>query len=240
MYNILISSRDINFIKKILPVLSYNIENIHITNITTTENETIATILSGTIDIIIFDNYKNKLNIFSILKQLNNSFLYPFPILVVLGKYPFEHKNCINNKLIREFIYKETKNVEKIVSIIKDLVLELQTKNNWKIYEKNAFTELSNIGFKVSHNGTKYLVYSSIIVKLCKNDELTNIFEKNIYSIIAKKYNTNIYNVKSNMLKSIGYAYKHTNRELLNNYFQIQDNSNATPKLIVTILSKKI
>lgn len=239
MYNILISSRDVNFIKKILPILSYNIDNIRVTDITSNEKETITSILTGAIDIIIFDNCNNKLNIFKILEQIKNYFIFPFPLLIVVGSNILEFENCNKNSLIRKFINKNI-TTNNLIKIIKNLLLELQEKNTKEIYERNAFNELSKLGFKVSHNGTKYLVYSTIIVKLCKNDELTNTFEKHIYSIIASKYNTNIYNVKSNMLKAIAYAYKHMDREVLTNYFQIQDNSNATPKLIVSILSRKI
>lgn len=239
MYNILISSRDFNFIKKILPTLSYNIDTIRITDITNNEKETITAILTGAIDIIIFDNSNNKLNIFNILDQIKNYFIFPFPILIVASSNILDFENCNKNNPIRKFINKNI-TTNNLIKIIENLLLELQEKNTKEIYEKKAFNELSKIGFKVSHNGTKYLVYSTIIVKLCKNDELTNTFEKHIYSIIANKYNTNIYNVKSNMLKAISYAYKHMDREVLTKYFQIQDNSNATPKLIVSILSRKI
>lgn len=239
MYNILISSRDINFIKKILPNLSHNIENIRITDIVTNDEETVSALLTGAIDIIIFDNCNNKSNIFNILEQIKNYFIFPFPTLIVLGSTILELENYNENNLIRKFINKNI-NVDSFINIIKNLVSELQEKSSRKIYEEKAFSELSNLFFNPSHNGTKYLVYSTLILKFCKNDDFTNKFEKNVYAVIAKNFNTSICNVKSNILKAIDYAYKHGNIEKISKYFHIYDNSKATPKLIVTILARKL
>lgn len=239
MYNVLISSRDINFIKKILPNLSHNIENIRVTDISTNEQETISAILSGTIDIILFDNHQTKLNIFNILEKLKSSFIFPFPVLIVLGSSLIELEKCNENTLINKFIYKNS-NIEKIVKRFKEITLELQEKHSKKIYEEKAFKELSNLFFNSSHNGTKYLVYSTLILKFCKNDDFTNKFEKNVYAVIAQNFNTSICNVKSNILKAIDYAYRHGSSEKIAKYFHIYDNSKATPKLIVTILARKI
>lgn len=239
MYNVLISSRDISFVKKILPNLSHNIENIRTTDISTDEQETISAILTGTIDIILFDNQQNKMNIFRILENLKNSFIYPFPALIVLGTNNIELEKCNENNLIYNFIYKNS-NIDKIVNKIKDLTMELQEKSSRKTYEEKAFKELSNLYFNPSHNGTKYLVYSTLILKFCKNNDFTNKLEKNVYALISQNFNTNICNVKSNILKAIDYAYKHGDKEQLSQYFHIYDNSKATPKLIVTILARKI
>lgn len=239
MYNVLISSRNIKFIKKILPNLSNNIDKVKICNITTTEQETISEIISGAIDIIIFDNYENKLNIIKIMKELKNSFIFPFPTFIVFDSDINKLKKYKESNQISLFF---PKNIETNVLIdsMKAIIFAKEEKKSKEFYENKAFDELSSIGFNPSHNGTKYLVHCSVLVKINRNEDLTNNLEKYVYSIVANNYHTTICNIKSNIQKAIKWAYEKADEEVLSNYFRIKDESIATPKLAISILARKI
>lgn len=239
MYNVLISSRNIKFIKKILPSLSNNIEKVKITNITTTEIETISEIISGAIDIIVFDNSENKLNIINILRELKNSFIFPFPTLIVFDSDINKLKKFKESDQISLFFQKDIE-TDILIDSMKAIIFAKEEKQSKEIYENKAFDELSSIGFNPAHNGTKYLVYASIIVKLNRNEDLTNNLEKYVYSIIANKYHTNSCNIKSNIQKAIKCAYEIVDKETLSNYFSIKDSSIATPKLAISIIARRI
>lgn len=239
MYNVLISSRNIKFVKRVLPNLSNNIDKVKIHNITTTEQETITEIISGAIDIIIFDNNENKLNIINVLRKLKNSFIFPFPTFIVFDNDINKLKKYNESNQISLFF---EKNLETSVLIdsMKAIIFAKEEKQSKELYENRAFDELSSIGFNPSHNGTKYLVYSSILVKLNRNEDITNNLEKYVYSVIANNYHTNIGNIKSNIHKAIKWAYQINDNEILANYFRIKDGSIATPKLAISILARKI
>lgn len=239
MYNVLISSRNIMFIKKVLPSLSNSIDKVKITNITTTEKETLSEIISGSIDIIVFDNNENKLNIINILKELKNSFIYPFPTIIVFDSDIAKLKKFQESDQISLFLPKSLETTT-LIDSLKAIIFSAEKKHSKEYYENKAFDELSSIGFNPAHNGTKYLVYSSVFVKLCRNEDLTNNLEKSVYAVLANKYHTTILNIKSNILKAIKKAYERTDPKIISEYFRIKDNSFATPKLIISIVSRKI
>ena len=58
--------------------------------------------------------------------------------------------------------------------------------------------ELTNLGYEISHKGTIYLI--DIIYTSYEKGIVENL-TKEIYPVIAKKYNQSINNIKSNVIK---------------------------------------
>ena len=97
--------------------------------------------------------------------------------------------------------------------------------------------ELYSIGFKPYHKGTNYLIDSTYMV-YNKEAHLCDNFEKNIYPIIAKKYDTSVNNVKSNIIKSINSMYAECELNKLKKYFHFTTDFKPTPKMIIyTVIS---
>lgn len=117
MYNILITSRDIIFIKTILSQLSKNIDSIKITNIATSEFETISDIISGNIDIAIFDNKEKIFNIENILDEISNYFLCNYPIVINIDSNSIEIKKNRKSQFISTYDEKNY-NINNIIAKI--------------------------------------------------------------------------------------------------------------------------
>ena len=236
MYNILITSRDIIFIKTILSQLSKNIDSIKITNIATSEFETISDIISGNIDIAIFDNKEKIFNIENILDEISNYFLFNYPIVINIDSNSIEIKKNRKSQFISTY---DEKNYN-INNIIAKIVLQKDKKKNKKNYKKFIYNELMKLGFNPSHRGTRYLIDSILLIKFSMNEDCISKLEKNVYLNIAKKYKTNASNVKSNILKAINYGYITSDYNIVSKYFNICDNYKITPKLIISTIINKI
>ena len=66
--------------------------------------------------------------------------------------------------------------------------------------------ELYSIGFKPYHKGTGFMI-ESIYMVYQKDAHLCDNFERNIYPVVASKFNTTTSNVKSDIIKSINSMY---------------------------------
>lgn len=98
--------------------------------------------------------------------------------------------------------------------------------------------ELLKMGYVISNSGSLYLV--DIIEILHQRNSLSPVFQsfnldKDIYVILANKYNTNWYTIKSNITKA-------TNT--MNSFQSIQQDSSThikwTPKNVITYILEKI
>jgi DNA integrity scanning protein DisA with diadenylate cyclase activity len=97
--------------------------------------------------------------------------------------------------------------------------------------------ELSYLGFKSYHKGTGFII-ESIFIVYQQEAHLCDNFEKNIYPIVAERFNTNISNVKSNIIKSINSMYAECEQQKLQKYFHFSADFKPTTKMIIyTIIS---
>lgn len=108
--------------------------------------------------------------------------------------------------------------------------------NNISKSRSAILNQLLNIGFNIKHRGTKYLAESILIFKYYCHT--TNM--KNIYSIIAQKYNTSGNNIKSNISKAINYMYYETDFSHLCSYFSLTEDIRPTAKQIILNISEKV
>jgi len=76
-----------------------------------------------------------------------------------------------------------------------------------------------------------YMVYQ-------KDAHLCDNFEKNIYPMVAAKYNTTTTNVKSDIIKSINSMYAECELSKLQSYFHFSTDFRPTTKMIIyTVIS---
>ncbi|MCI8291385.1 MAG: hypothetical protein HFJ25_03940 [Clostridia bacterium] len=148
-----------------------------------------------------------------------------------------------NSKIIRE-TFKDTKiysitisEKEKIEDFIKSKTLK-----EYKIMKGKIDCELYKINFNFKYIGTIYLseciyIYSTL---LNNNNEINSInLKSEVFPIIAKKYNTTINSVKTNINRSATNMYYDCNEHYLNEYFNRHLDSKPTLKMLIyTILDK--
>ena len=172
------------------------------------------------IDLIILETefYKYLLN------KKTQSFI---PIITISNTYNYDRKNLIKSNNI---------SLDNLTHLDFLLHKYISLSNSIEYSKQLVLNKLLEIGFNIKHKGTKYIADSILIYKFyCK---FPNI--KDIYAIIARKYNTTTDNIKSNILKSINYMYCETEFSKLKKIFSLSTDIRPTPKQIILTLSKII
>lgn len=77
--------------------------------------------------------------------------------------------------------------------------------------------ELENLNYNYSYKGTRYLEDSIYLVY--KSEYEKDNLTKEIYPIIAKKYNTSVENVKCNIIQASNNSYYECPQEIMEKYF---------------------
>lgn len=145
----------------------------------------------------------------------------------------FTDTNNYNKKIFKDYENISLCNLSYLKKLLFNYISLTSSIESTKI---EIINQLLKIGFNIKHNGTKYITDSIIIYKFFfKTDKI-----KDIYSIVAQKYNTTSNNVKSNILKSINYMYCETKFEKLKTYFSLEEDIKPTPKQIILTVLKNI
>ena len=227
MNKVSIYSNDLSFLKGLNNYIS-NIKNLEIQMCTSLsllkENlEKISYIL------VIIDtnndmeaiNYKYLSNL-----QINN--------IVLL----YDSLDNIDERVIedKKFILKE-RSLENVKALLSydtsdenDSFLVLYTK-------KRILNEIKGLKFEVTNIGVQYLIDCILLIKC--NDALYNL-EKDIYPIVAKKYNVTSNKVKWNIYSCINNMSRNNSMERINRYLGFSYNRTPTPKVLIFTIVNKI
>lgn len=227
MNKVLIYSNDLSFLKGLNNYIS-NIKNLEIQMCTSLsllkENlEKISYIL------VIIDtnndmeaiNYKYLSNL-----QINN-------IVLLYDSLDNIEESVISDK---KFILKERslENVKALLSYDSsdenESFLVLYTK-------KRILNEIKGLKFEVTNIGVQYLIDCILLIKC--NDALYNL-EKDIYPIVAKKYNVTSNKVKWNIYSCINNMSRNNSMERINRYLGFSYNRTPTPKVLIFTIVNKI
>lgn len=215
-------------------VISNNIKNISaISNfINLNFNNNISILIAN--DMNSANSIINKYNINLIILESN---IYNFNFykehLSYIPVILFIDTNNYNKKIFKDYENISLCNLSYLKKLLFNYISLTSSIESTKI---EIINQLLKIGFNIKHNGTKYITASIIIYKFFfKTDKI-----KDIYSIVAQKYNTTSNNVKSNILKSINYMYCETKFEKLKTYFSLEEDIKPTPKQIILTVLKNI
>lgn len=215
-------------------VISNNIKNISaISNfINLNFNNNISILIAN--DMNSANSIINKYNINLIILESN---IYNFNFykehLSYIPVILFIDTNNYNKKIFKDYENISFCNLSYLKKLLFNYISLTSSIESTKI---EIINQLLKIGFNIKHNGTKYITDSIIIYKFFfKTDKI-----KDIYSIVAQKYNTTSNNVKSNILKSINYMYCETKFEKLKTYFSLEEDIKPTPKQIILTVLKNI
>lgn len=170
----------------------------------------------------IFD-YLNK---FNIENHLNS-------IIVVSGNA--ELKKILRKSRFLAKSFNKNTNPQTLAKQISNVIEEKYAYN--KNIKARIIHELYYIGFKPYHKGTGFMA-ESIYMVYQKDAHLCDNFEKNIYPMVAAKYNTTTTNVKSDIIKSINSMYAECELSKLQKYFHFSTDFRPTTKMIIyTVIS---
>lgn len=100
--------------------------------------------------------------------------------------------------------------------------------------------ELIFIGYNIKHIGTLMMAECIKIIMLSSNIEIINDLENNVYTIIAKKYKTNVKAVKGNLVNATNYMYDMNDSTRIKEYFGFYEDTKPTPKVVINTIVRKI
>ena len=136
----------------------------------------------------------------------------------------------------KKFILKE-RSLENVKALLSydtsdenDSFLVLYTK-------KRILNEIKGLKFEVTNIGVQYLIDCILLIKC--NDALYNL-EKDIYPIVAKKYNVTSNKVKWNIYSCINNMSRNNSMERINRYLGFSYNRTPTPKVLIFTIVNKI
>lgn len=237
MFNMLIADDNINFIKSLINNILISNDKIRLIKIATDGKETLDIIKKQKIDILLLDLNMPIYSGIEIINLIDTLELSCVPDIIVISEDSEMLTQLIKSHKVDYFIAKNSFNfIENLKYILSKIVI------NSSINNTNQFilSELNFLGLKIKLNGTKYLLESISYIYNSNNYRLIDNLEKNVYPELAKRHNTSISNIKSNILKSINTMYLSTDSKKIKKYFLFDDDIKPTPKLLIEVILNKL
>lgn len=219
MINILVCIEDVEYCKNIINNLNKMNDNIRIYRIFNHFEEVNNVDNFADIDLYVFhiSNISNKKSFETIQKFLNSD-----SVILILENTDFKFNDKIDYIL-------RNKNLKYDITLLNDIINQ---KNNTFHIKNKIQNELNVLGYNTLYIGTTYITEA---IYLLYNYETTNaILEKDIYSIIAKKYNTTTNNIKCNIINATNSMYYDCNEKVLEDY--IKSPFKPGPKKVMLII----
>lgn len=241
MINILIAENDITYTKTLLTAVNRINTIAKVYNISTDGEETLNLLNNDdNIDLVLLDLKLPKYSGVEVLNLLseNKKKKYRESIIVISSKLDTILK-IKDNPMVFSYVIKPIELLE-VVNKINNFVHNKHKYTNYKIIKNKIIHEVQHLGYDLSYNGTKYLIESIyFVMRKYGNEHYINNLEKEIYPTIATKYNTTIHNIKWNINKATTSMYYQCEKEILKQYFKLQDDVKPkTQTIIYTIINK--
>lgn len=218
MINMLVVEDDISQLIDLTNCITKSIPDIRVHSLVTTGGQALEIINAETIDLIILDLNLPDYSGIDILNEITCEYedKYNDSVIIVSGDNKLINKidnfSCIYSCIHKP--YSSNKILDTVNSLIKKKNCEIQSS---KVKEK-IILELKNLNYNFSYNGTKYLIdciYEAYIIGDIYNLNL----KRDVYTIIAKKYNKSINNIKCNITQATNAMYYDCEERIIEEYF---------------------
>ena len=234
--NILIADDNIYYAKNLMTYINETSKEIRVCNIAIDGNE-VLNFLNETIDIVLLDLNMPNCSGIEVLKKLSvkQREKYNKSFIIISGEDFIFNDEIVNNDVVYKVLPKIL-SMQEICSEIEKLVEEKVKEKELNSLKLRIINELTNLGYEISHKGTIYLI--DIIYTSYEKGIVENL-TKEIYPVIAKKYNQSINNIKSNVIRATEAMYYNCEEKKFKEYFRFFDIKKPTIKIVVsTIVSR--
>ncbi|MCL2859794.1 MAG: response regulator [Oscillospiraceae bacterium] len=241
MINVLIAENNISYTKTLITAVNRINTSAKVYNISTDGEETLNLLnTEDNIDLVLLDLKLPKYSGIEVLNLLSESKKkkYHESVIVISSKLDTVFK-IKDNDMLYSYVIKPIELFE-ITNKINNFVHDKHNHTDYKIIKNKITHEVQHLGYDLSYNGTKYLIESIyFVMRKYGNEHYISNLEKEIYPTIATKYNTTIHNIKWNINKSTTSMYYQCEKEILKQYFKLQDDVKPkTQTIIYTIINK--
>lgn len=239
MFNLLIVVEDLFLAKRLINCIGKIFSNIRLHSVAISIKEAIEILQESNIDIILLDLCFSDISVKKFINyiHINNLCIHKNSIICIENSY----KSTINFNNI-PYIFDSIPNnadINFLVKSIKRLINTKITELDSNIIKENINKYLHYLNFNFSHVGTKYLLDCIYETYYLYKHHTINL-QKDIYPIVAKKYNKSISNIKSCIFKSLNLMYYDCDEKILKNFLHLNTLiSNPKPKdFIIEIIER--
>ena len=238
MINILIADDNVQYAICLMNYINEKSENIRVCGIAEDGKKALEFLNEkDNIDIILLDYEMPYYDGNEVLKQVKDKNKYKDSCIVVTGEsnIPFDTK-------IQGLVYKIVpkglgmdeiiQNIEKIVSVKNNTIITKQRRNK-------IISELLYLGYDISHKGTRYLVDAIEITFESMDKDMSNL-QKQIYPIIANKYDETVHNVKCSITRETKHMYLSCNMYKMQKYFMYAEDAKPKVKTVINTVVNKL
>ena len=232
MINVLIADDNIHFAKKLMDYIN-KLDYIKVTNLATDGQEVLDIINSNeSIDVIVLDLKMpnvDGLEILNIVYETKRE-KYNHSCIVISGENEYIQR-LVKNEIIYGFINKN-KSMSDILDLINQLIDFKNEEKNKNDLLNRINDELAYLGYDRCYKGTIYLTES--IFYIANQSKLScNNLKKEVFAVIAKRYNDNIHNIKSNISRATEIMYSNCESSKLIKYFNLAEDTKPNMKNVI-------
>ncbi|MBR2587872.1 MAG: hypothetical protein IKD77_01550, partial [Bacilli bacterium] len=204
--------------------------------------ETLKCVKECKIDLILLDLIMPYENGEEVLKKLETlkDYKYKPDIIVVSGDTKLINK--VKSKYtILDVVYKDL-GFENALSIINKNISNLEKQKRSSNYKEKVLDELLKLKYNIKHNGTKYIMETImfIIDNYKRSEMLINNLEKDVYPLIAHRFEKSVGNIKNNIVKATNNMYNECEMDYLIDYFGYGYDKKPTPKIVIITIVNKV
>ena len=217
-------------------IVQLQIPKLQVTCINSNGKEAINTIIKLKPDIVLLDLFLQDISGIDVLDEFIKHKINTK--IIVMSGYPDLIYKC-HDKKYYNYIYKilaKPFNYKDLSTLLQTLSIE----NNSKFLRTAIINQLNLLNFSHKSIGYNYLI-DTISLILERNYKSYNL-EKDIYVQLSKQYkNVKAFKIKWNIEKLIRTMYRDTNIHTLHNFFNTDEDTKPTTKLIInTVIDKCI
>lgn len=238
MFNFLIVEDNVLQCEQLVNFISTKVSNIRLYYMAHSAQEAIDIINKEIVDIILLDLKLPDMSGIEIINEIENNKIekYINSIILITGESKMLFQ-VLNSPYINNYFVKPA-NLLEISNSINKIMEQKKLDNNANMILEKINNELSILNFNFSYVGTRYLKECIYELYIRKDENLANL-SKEIYPIIAKKYNKSVNNIYSNIKQSIKIMYYDCDSIVLTHYFNYSYCVQPKAKeIIFTILNK--
>lgn len=238
MLNVLIVDDNLNYATNLMNFINKKNDKIKVCGIVDNGEDAIKELNNDCkIDTIILDLKMPKYNGKEVLERIIDKKVYEKSFIIVSGEIELI-RELNNNNMINTVLHKNI-GMQEMVDKLNDVLEEKEKNKKSKEYREKIIKELNYLGYDMTYKGTKYLIETIEYIVQNNNKDVCNL-EKNVYSIISKKYNDSVHNIKCNISRANNNMYCECEIEKLKKYFYLDKDLKPKNKMIINVISNKI
>lgn len=242
MMNLLIADHNLLYAKSFMNQMHHHPSDLRICNIATDSQELwhILNTQPTTPDLILLDMQISGGYDIQVLQKLTKATQERYhKSFLILSSGPICKQSY---REVEHLIYKVLSQKDELSVILQEIENMMQYKksrNYPKFIQQKIIDEMTNLSYNTSLKGTRYLIDAICYAMIHHLTDIDNL-NKEIYPLLAQKYNQSPHNIKCNISRATADMYCNCNASTLMHYFSFAEEEKPNIKTIIFTIMRKI